>query len=538
MLVLKGTSFGNRLSSRSVIGQSHTAPAPPYTHVSAARAVPHSRRLAHTQTVNDLSVLGLTLSHVSSVLLLRFSSARRYCVCFVTYAVHLTRRSWKRLVSRRSLPPLRSGFFFFLCLFLTGCLLLLWHFLIAVHKNKYNIINITNESLYTVYRLFIGFEYSRYFNCYIARAHTHTHTLSLSLSLSYTMSGTEGTSADTEPGNITCNSSSGSTHLAPTETSIASGDGGPPPPKTKRTSAVWDSFTVCENDPSKAMCKLCKSKISRGRDPKHYNTTSLHNHLLYVHHMRKPAVSATSSSTSPGSIPSQDTGVQLGAAKGSPSSSSSPILTAFAAKQPFSANHPQSKKVTEMIGKMICTDLEPFSVVERRGFKSLVAFLEPKYKIPSRHHFSRTVVPELYEAMRGELVQSLKAADGGVINLTTDLWTSNHNAHAYLCITGHWCERVGESSVQRKAGPPLPLHRNRHFLFLYFWPQKTQKPYYINFLWLNCIISYRSKSGHTFLVSYRQPCIVIHILSFLKPIITPLLTTGYNFFWIRSHGVH
>ncbi|KAK0132615.1 Zinc finger BED domain-containing protein 4 [Merluccius polli] len=75
-----------------------------------------------------------------------------------------------------------------------------------------------------------------------------------------------------------------------------------------------------------------------------------------------------------------------------------------------------------------------------------------RYKIPSRHYFSRTVVPELYEAMRGELVQSLKAAEGGVINLTTDLWTSNHNAHAYLCLTGHWCERVGEASVQRKAG--------------------------------------------------------------------------------------
>ncbi|RXN24940.1 zinc finger BED domain-containing 4 [Labeo rohita] len=105
-----------------------------------------------------------------------------------------------------------------------------------------------------------------------------------------------------------------------------------------------------------------------------------------------------------------------------------------------------------MIGKMICTDLEPFSVVERRGFRTLVGFLEPKYKIPSRHYFSRTVVPELYEAMRGEMVQSLKAAEGGVINLTTDLWTSNHNAHAYLCLTGHWCERVGETSVQRKAG--------------------------------------------------------------------------------------
>ncbi len=82
----------------------------------------------------------------------------------------------------------------------------------------------------------------------------------------------------------------------------------------------------------------------------------------------------------------------------------------------------------------------------------MLGFLEPKYKIPSRHYFSQTVVPELYEAMREELVQSLKAAQGGVINLTTDLWTSNHNAHAYLCLTGHWCERVGEASVQRKAG--------------------------------------------------------------------------------------
>ncbi len=193
------------------------------------------------------------------------------------------------------------------------------------------------------------------------------------------MSDTESTSADTAPpvrvcltlqdseGQISDNENSGSsTHLSPTETNIASGDGGPPPLKIKRTSAVWNSFTVSENDPSKAICKLCKSKLSRGRDAKHYNTTYLHNHLLYVHHMRKPTVSATSSSPSP----SQVTGVQLGAAKGSHSSSSSPILTAFAAKQPFSANHPLSKQITEMIGKMICT----FSVVERRGFKTLVGF--------------------------------------------------------------------------------------------------------------------------------------------------------------------
>lgn len=197
------------------------------------------------------------------------------------------------------------------------------------------------------------------------------------------MSDTDSTSADTAPpvrvcltlqdseGQISDNENSGSiTLLSPTETNIASGDGGPPPLKIKSTSAVWNSFTVSE---TKAICKLCKSKLSRGRDAKHYNTTSLHNHLLYVHHMRKPTVSATSSSSP---LPSWVNGVQLGASKGSHSSSSSPILTAFAAKQPFSANHPRSKQITEMIGKMICTDLEPFSVVERRGEASrhLLAF--------------------------------------------------------------------------------------------------------------------------------------------------------------------
>ncbi|XP_077421639.1 zinc finger BED domain-containing protein 4-like isoform X2 [Vanacampus margaritifer] len=255
------------------------------------------------------------------------------------------------------------------------------------------------------------------------------------------MSDTEGTSAE-------AGSSGNGSHLALTETNIAPGDGGPPTKKAKRTSVVWDFFTVCKNDKSKAICKLCNTNISRGKNSKHYNTTAQHNHLLFIHHIKKPTGSATSS-PSPGSIP---IAIQLGDAKGSSAASSSPVTAAFAAKQPFHANHSRSQKITELIGKMICTDLEPFSVVERSGFKALVAFLEPKYKIPPRQHFSRTVVPELYEAMRGSLVRSLKAAYGSVINLTTDLWTGNHNAHAYLCITGHWCERVADSSVQRKVG--------------------------------------------------------------------------------------
>lgn len=60
-------------------------------------------------------------------------------------------------------------------------------------------------------------------------------------------------------------------------------------------------------------------------------------------------------------------------------------------------------------------------MVEKRGFKLLVAFLEPKFKVPLRHYSSQIVVSELYEAKESELVQYLKAIEGGAINLTTDL---------------------------------------------------------------------------------------------------------------------
>ena len=175
--------------------------------------------------------------------------------------------------------------------------------------------------------------------------------------------------------------------------SIASGSDASGPTATlkkRKTSTVWESFTVSERDPSKAICHICDAKISRGRDPKHFNTTALHNHLS-VHLIKKnPSGSDTSSASSSRSrTPSQGTGVQVGA---------SPIVAAFAAKQPLPANHPRAKEITKLIGKMICTDLEPYSVVEKKGFKSLVAFLEPKYHVPSRHHFSRTVVPQLYES--------------------------------------------------------------------------------------------------------------------------------------------
>ncbi|KAK1894085.1 Zinc finger BED domain containing protein 4 [Dissostichus eleginoides] len=67
-------------------------------------------------------------------------------------------------------------------------------------------------------------------------------------------------------------------------------------------------------------------------------------------------------------------------------------------------------------------DLRPFSVVKNGGFLRLVNTLEPKYAIPSRPYFSRTVLPALYKETKAKVTQSLKEAE--CISITTDGWTS------------------------------------------------------------------------------------------------------------------
>ncbi|KAI2645166.1 Zinc finger BED domain-containing protein 4 [Labeo rohita] len=62
--------------------------------------------------------------------------------------------------------------------------------------------------------------------------------------------------------------------------------------------------------------------------------------------------------------------------------------------------------------------MRPFSVAENLGFRRLIHTLEPKYAIPSRAHFTHTVVPSLYKECKVNIVQALKEAE--TIAITTD----------------------------------------------------------------------------------------------------------------------
>jgi hypothetical protein len=61
------------------------------------------------------------------------------------------------------------------------------------------------------------------------------------------------------------------------------------------------------------------------------------------------------------------------------------------------------KNITSAIAKVIAGDLLPLSLVEKKYFKNLLSIAEPRYEMPSRQYFSKTVIPELYEKLCNEL---------------------------------------------------------------------------------------------------------------------------------------
>ncbi|XP_048859191.1 E3 SUMO-protein ligase ZBED1-like [Brienomyrus brachyistius] len=97
-------------------------------------------------------------------------------------------------------------------------------------------------------------------------------------------------------------------------------------------------------------------------------------------------------------------------------------------------NSVRAQEITRYIAEYIACDLRPFSAVDGKGFKRLVANLEPRYKMPSRAHFSQSVFPALYRKTKEEVMLNLKQSE--CVAITTDGWTSRAT-QSYITITAH-----------------------------------------------------------------------------------------------------
>ncbi|KAM4712280.1 zinc finger BED domain-containing protein 4 [Anableps anableps] len=211
------------------------------------------------------------------------------------------------------------------------------------------------------------------------------------------------------------------------ETDGSSTEKKPPPMPvfSKKTSKLWNHFSISDTDPTKVNCLHCSRTISRGK-----KTTNLGTSCLFRHMQRFHGHFLESNSTISGVVPSAEIRIKQEPME----------ATVYQPEQSctrFDEHHPVAKKITKLIAEMLALDLQPSAMVENTGLTRLLEFLQPQYSLPPSSYFTSTAIPEMYEKVKDVVLTHLKEAEGGVVHFTTSIWVSSQTRE-YLTLTAHW----------------------------------------------------------------------------------------------------
>lgn len=151
-------------------------------------------------------------------------------------------------------------------------------------------------------------------------------------------------------------------------------------------SAVCSFFEIDESDQSKAVCKLCSSKISRGgTNSSAYNTSNLIKHLKNRHNADYQKFTKASHRLSQPTLPQT-----------------------LSRREKMLRDNPRAVKISAALTQFIALDDQPLSVLDNVGFRRLLNILEPRYEIPSRNYITDTAIPQLYDFVKEHVSSLLK----------------------------------------------------------------------------------------------------------------------------------
>ena len=138
---------------------------------------------------------------------------------------------------------------------------------------------------------------------------------------------------------------------------------------------IWDFFTVSKDSDKFASCSICKDLVSRGGScVKSFNTTNLIDHLKkkhpgdYVDYEEKKIRELK----------------EMEKKKEQTAFRQFTMLEAETKVKVWDINDPHAMCIHKLVGEMIATDNQPFSVVHDTGFNRLIKTLEPRYVLPSQ----------------------------------------------------------------------------------------------------------------------------------------------------------
>ncbi|XP_040297398.1 E3 SUMO-protein ligase ZBED1-like [Bufo bufo] len=175
------------------------------------------------------------------------------------------------------------------------------------------------------------------------------------------------------------------------------------PDKSGRTKSckAWEHFTQHPYN-KLVVCKICKAALAW-----HGSTTVMNEHL------RRKHVGVTEEGITPKKQRSMSEFVHV-----------NPQCTPA-----------QASVLTGAVLKMLVTDMRPLSMVEEKGFQSMVSALNPSYKLPSRTHFT-TLMERKYRETFQHVTDTIHHNESRIA-LTADIWT-RVATEAYLGITCHY----------------------------------------------------------------------------------------------------
>ncbi|KAJ8884268.1 hypothetical protein PR048_016125 [Dryococelus australis] len=120
--------------------------------------------------------------------------------------------------------------------------------------------------------------------------------------------------------------------------------------------------------------------------------------------------------------------------------------------------------IDHLLVKMISTDFQPLSIVEKEGFVDYCKKLEPRYTLPSHKVLSTKLLPEMYTTVRNHVAKLLSSVH--YVAVTTEMWTSD-SALSYLIVTVHFVSEFSETSLHSLVLNTVPMtesHRRKRIV--------------------------------------------------------------------------
>ena len=224
-------------------------------------------------------------------------------------------------------------------------------------------------------------------------------------------------------------------------------------------SVAWQWFTVDPTDQKFAICK-CGTRISRGGKTKdNYGTSGLLLHIKNNHkealdkykheqeikQLATPPVATVNnyfqtmtrkSNANKPSYPSSKANHPIKCNLSQPT-----LFNLFEKKQLWNINHPKAMECHKFVGQYLALNFTSFRTVETEGFRQMINFMMPQYKIPSRFYFSKKAIPAMYFSLKHEVQSIVDEAE--FITMTSDGWTSRYSQDSFVSFTGHCISNQG-----------------------------------------------------------------------------------------------